>query len=250
MVIAQEPSPVEIPDTVTIPLKIKAGIELSGPVIYFTDKNILNAEGYLSVDLNEKLSLFLGAGYSDYKYSQYNYEFLNKGIFVKAGVDVNLLKPEIAMGRYWAGIGFRYGFSSFNSETPSFSHDNYWGTAQSSLTPRTGTGHYFEVSPGFRAELFRNLSIGWSVNLRKLIYPGIKKDIRPIYFPGYGDAEKSVSAGIHYFITWNIPFRKIRVAVKQEEPEEPLYEEETAPGTGVNTNSQSIGGNRQIPRLR
>ncbi len=130
----------EIQDTVTIPLKIRAGIEVSGPVIYFTDKNILNTEGYLSVDLNEKLGVYFGAGYSDYKYSQYNYEYLNKGIFFKAGVDFNLLKPEVAMGKYWAGIGIRYGLSSFTSETPSFRHENYWGTTNSSLAPETKHG--------------------------------------------------------------------------------------------------------------
>ena len=91
----------KIPDTVTFPLKIRTGIDITGPVIYFTDKNILNAEGYISADLNEKLGVFLGAGYSDYKYSQYNYEYLTKGIFFRAGVDINILKPEVS----WVDTG-------------------------------------------------------------------------------------------------------------------------------------------------
>jgi hypothetical protein len=251
-IIAQEPATEEIQDSVTIPLKIRAGIEISGPVIYFTDKNILNAEGNLSADLNEKLAVFLGAGYSDFKYSQYNYEFQNKGVFFKAGIDINLLKPEVAKGKYWAGLGIRYGLSSFTSETPSFRHENYWGKTNSSLAPETSMGHYLEMSPGFRAELFNNFSIGWSISLRKLIYPGIKRDIRPIYFPGYGTAGESFSAGIGYFITWNIPFKKIRVAIKPEEPEEPLDEDMETPETGVNTESQSLGGSkpRIQPRVR
>jgi len=64
------------------------------------------------------------------------------------------------------------------------------------------------------------------VSLRRLIYPGTKKNIRPIFYPGIGAAGESFSAGIGYFITWNIPFKKIRVAIKQEEPEEPLDEDE------------------------
>jgi hypothetical protein len=51
-------------DSVIIPLKIRIGIEVAGPVIYYTDKSILNLEGYLSADLNEKISLLLGTGYS------------------------------------------------------------------------------------------------------------------------------------------------------------------------------------------
>jgi hypothetical protein len=247
--IAQEESEVEVQDTVTIPLKISAGIEITGPVIYLTDKNILNTEGFFSYDLNEKLGLYLGAGYSDYKYSQYNYEYMTKGIFFKAGINLNILKPEVSMGRYWAGVGIRYGLTSYTSETPSFSHENYWGETTSSIVSDKGWGHYLELSPGFRAEVFRNFSIGWSISLRKLIYPGIRRDIRPLYLPGYGAGGGSVSAGIGYYLSWNIPFKKIRVAIKQEEPEEPLDEEEDT-DAGVNTNSQSLGGSRTVPRLR
>jgi len=238
----------EEPDSVDIALKIRTGIDIAGPVIWFTDKNIFNAEAYISTDLNETSSLYFGAGYSDYNYSQCNYDYLSRGFFVKAGIDLNILKPEVSAGRYWAGTGIRYGISNFTSATPSFTHENYWGITQSSIESTKSWAHFIELSPGFRAELFRNFSIGWSISLRKLIWPGSKKDIRPLYFPGYGSGE-SVSVGAGYFISWNIPYKKIRVAVKKEEPEEPLDEEEMEE-TGVNTNSQSLGGNRPGMRIR
>ena len=62
--------------------------------------------------------------------------------------------------------------------------------------------------------------MGWSVNIRKLVYTGAGKDLRPIYFPGYGKGGESMSFGISYFLVWNIPFKKIKVEVKKEEPEE------------------------------
>ncbi len=210
----------EPPDTVLIPLKIRIGVEVIGPVIYLTDENNMNAEGFISADLNERIGLSLGAGYSDYKYSQYNYEYMNKGLFFKAGVDFNLLRPEKAMGKYWAGIGLRYGLSSFTSEIPSFKHENYWGTITSSIAPSTYLGHYLEASPGFKAEIFKNFSMGWSLNIRKLLYTGTGRDLSPLYFPGYGAGGESVGFGISYFFVWNIPFKKIKVEVKQEEPEE------------------------------
>jgi len=51
-------------DTISYPLKIKIGLEVSGPVIYFIDNNILSTEGFLSVDLNEVKSVILAAGYA------------------------------------------------------------------------------------------------------------------------------------------------------------------------------------------
>jgi len=209
------------PDTITIPLKIFVGADIVGPGIYFFDKTNFNAEGYVSVDLNSRTGIYLGAGYSDYIYSQYNYEYLSNGLFLKAGVDFNLLKPEKSKGKYWAGIGLRYGLSSFTREIPSLEHDSYWGTTVTTIASSSTIGHYFELAPGFRAEIFKNFSMGWSINLKALLYTGTGKDMRPIYFPGYGKGDESVNFGINYFLSWNIPYKKIKVRIKQEETVEP-----------------------------
>lgn len=207
-------------DTITVPLNIKIGIEASGPVMYFTDKNILNTEAYISFDLNEKYSPALNAGFLNYRYSQYNYEYTNKGAFLRIGTDVNLLKPDKSQGKYWAGLGLRYGLSLFNSEVPSFVQENYWGSVTSFVPRQTSWGHFLEISPGVRAEIFKNISIGWTVSMRMLLYTGTGKDLRPIYFPGYGNGNKNVTAGINYFLVWNIPFKKIKVIIQPEPPEE------------------------------
>jgi hypothetical protein len=224
-------SPVRAQDTIPIPLKIKVGIEVSGPAIYYSDKNILNAEGYIAVDLNEKISAVFGAGYLNYKYSQYNYNYFNKGSFIRMGFDFNLLKPDKSLGKYWAGIGLHYGLSRFNSQTPSLKQDNYWGSSSSSIAQQINWGHFIEASPGVRAEIFRNFSIGWTISLRMLLYSGTGKDLRPIYFPGFGNAGKTISTGINYFIVWNIPYKKISVILKKEAPEEP-EDTNTTIGTG------------------
>jgi hypothetical protein len=222
-------------DTILIPLKIKVGLEVSGPAIYISEKNILNTEGYISADINEKISAVIGAGYLKYKNSQYNYEYLNNGIFFRAGVDFNMLKPEKSMGKYWAGIGVRYGLSVFNSEVPSFKKENYWGTTSSSITRMTNWGHFIEASPGVRAEVFRNFSMGWTISLRMLLYTGTGRDLRPIYFPGFGNGGKTFSTAMNYFIVWNIPYKKINVIIKKEVPEE------TEGTTDVTSTQQNTG---------
>jgi len=231
------------PDSVVVvPLKIRAGLEISGPVIYFTNNSMLNLEGFVTTDLNEKISVLLGGGYSDYSYSQYNYEFQTKGLFFKAGADFNLLRPEMAEGKYWAGLGLHYGLTRFTFETPSFKHENYWGIVSSSLASQTNWGHYVEVSGGFKAELFRNFSIGWLISLRKLIYTGADKDLRPVYYPGYGEGGRSLSYGLNYYISLNIPYKKIKVKIKPEPVEEPSGDEETeAPEDSSNLGRQRIG---------
>jgi hypothetical protein len=207
-------------DTILVPLKIKAGLEVSGFAIHKFDTNIMNTEGYLSVDLNEKISVVLAGGYLKYEYSQYNYTYLNNGMFLRAGLDFNLLKPDKSQGKYWAGIGLRYGLSVFNSQIPSFEHTDYWGTTSSSIAQNRNWAHFIEVDPGVRTEIFKNFSMGWTISLRMLLYSGTGKDVRPIYFPGFGNGTNTISTGINYFIVWSIPYKKINVIMKKDVPEE------------------------------
>lgn len=207
-------------DTVNYPLRIKVGIEAAGPAIYFADKNILRTEGFISVDLNNITSVVFAGGYADYRYSQQNYTYTNNGIFFSTGVDLNLMKPKKTQGLYWGGLGFRYGLSRFTYEIPEFQAENYWGTTTSSAPKQSSWGHFLEVSPGVKADVFKNLSLGWSINIRLLLYTGTGKDMRPVYFPGFGDASKKVSTGMSYYIVWNIPYKHRKVIIKKPEPEE------------------------------
>ena len=234
-------SHVKAQDTIIFPLKIKVGFEVSGPVIYLIEKNNLIAEGFISYDLNERYSAVLNAGYANYKYSQYNYEYLTNGIFVRAGVDINLLHPKKSTGKYWVGTGLRYGISHFSSEVPVFGQDTYYGPITSSIAPSTDWVHFFEFSPGVRAEVFKNFSIGWTVSLKMLLYSTTSKDLRPIYVPGFGNSGKIISAGMSYFISFNIPYKKIRVITRKEEPEET----EDTGNTGTSGNRQQSSGIRQ-----
>jgi len=213
-------------DTVLFPLKLRAGIDIAGPGIYLSDKNNLSMEGYFSFDKSEKMAYVLEAGYLNYKYSQYNYDYTSKGVFARLGVDFNLLKPGTSPGKYWAGIGLRYGMSLFNSETLSFQHENYWGTVTSSIPSKKAMGHFIEVAPGVKTEIFRNFSMGWTIRLKLLISGGGGRDLRPIYFPGYGNGGKRTAAGISYFITWNIPYKTKTVITKPAVVEEETVDTE------------------------
>lgn len=244
-VLGQDTVKIEIPDTAVIPLKIKIGIEVSGPAIYYSDKNILNTEGYISLDLDEKKSVSLAIGHLNYKYSQYNYSYQSSGSFLRAGMDFNLLKPDKSQGKYWFGIGLHYGLSSYKSETPSFYKTDYWGTTASSIPSSTGWAHFFEFAPGVRTEIFKNFSMGWTVNMRLLLHTSTGRDLKPIYLPGFGNATKKITAGLSYFLVWNIPYKIKNVILRKELPEE---EEDTDTENGINSD-QGINGS-QGPTIR
>ncbi|HEX2969558.1 MAG TPA: DUF6048 family protein [Bacteroidales bacterium] len=207
-------------DTVYIPLKVRIAAEVSGPIQYFFDKNILITEGNISVDIHEKKSLFAGAGYVDYNYSQEKYDYTVKGSFFKAGMDFNLMGPKKSQGKFFTGIGLHYGISSYRAEVPLFRTENQWGPVEASVPPTSGIAHFFEATPSVRAELFRNVSIGWNINIRVLLKNNTDSDLKMVYLPGFGDTSKKVRTGLGYFLTWNIPFRTKRVIILPPPPEE------------------------------
>lgn len=207
-------------DTILFPLKVRAGFDIIGPGIYMSDKNNLNMEGFLSFDKNEKMAYVVEGGYLSFKYSQYNYDYTSTGAFVRLGVDLNLLKPDKALGHYWAGIGLRYGLSHFNSEASSLNYENYWGEMTSSIPSKKMTSHFLEVAPGVRTEVFKNLSMGWTIRLKLLLSGGGGKDLKPISIPGYGNGGRITNGGISYFITWNIPYKTKTVIIRPELPDE------------------------------
>lgn len=200
--------PAKAQDSLKFPLKIRVGADVYGPVSYYTNKKVLSLEGYLSVDIDTQKSAVVEAGYLSFKYSQYNYSYESKGSFLRVGIDFNLIRRHVAQGKYYAGIGLRYGLSIFSTDVPFLTQTNYWGIASSSIPSTRHLAHFIEASPGIRTEVFRNFSIGWLIRLRILISPGTGKDDKAISIPGFGDATKTFSPGINYYLIWSIPYRK------------------------------------------
>ncbi len=196
-------------DTLHFPLRVSIGADIYGPGYYFAEKNNLTIEGFVTVDSDTAKSWTTDIGYCRYSYEQYNYSYKCEGIFIRPGIEFNIISPFVSRGKYFAGGAIRYGLSLYSHETPSFESENYWGSATGTIEKTTHLAHFIEASPGIRTELFRNISIGWAIRLRLLIYSGAGKDLRPVYIPGYGNGTKSFSPGINYYIVWSIPYRTL-----------------------------------------
>lgn len=155
-----------------------------------------------------------------------------------------MLNPEKSLGKYWTGVGLSYGVSRFTSETPFYKQDNYWGSVSSSIPSSKDWGHFIEVSPGVKAEVFKNFSIGWAISMRVLLHTTTGKDLRPVYFPGYGNGTKAVTSGFRYYLIWNIPYKNKNVIIVKPPPEEEEEEEEgDVQDTQNNTQDNSGFGN-------
>jgi len=223
-------------DTVTIPLHFRAGIDVSGPVMHLLN-NDLNSYGVLaSLDLNQAISLNAGLRYTTFSSVEYNYNFSSRGASVVIGADYNFMKPKTAQGKFDAGIGLRYGLSFYSQEASDIKYTNKWGEGVSSMPLSHHTGHFLEITPGVRTELFNGVTIGWNVYMRLLISAGAGKDLNPIWMPGFGDASSRMTTGAEYYVSFSIPYKKIKVIIKPKRVEEDEEGEEGTEGPeGIET---------------
>jgi len=230
-------------DTVTVPLHIRTGFDLSGPVLNMISSNLVSYGIMASVDLNSSLTVTAGLRYSSFQSSQFIYDFRSRGTSIVAGTDYNFLKANVSRGKYYAGIGLRYGLSFYNEEASVIRYTNEWGSGEASMPLIRHTGHFLEITPGVRTEIFPGMTIGWNLYMRMLISAGAGKDLKPVWMPGYGAASSGMTTGAEYYVSFSIPYRKIKVIIKPK-ADQPEDEEETE-GTPENTGTSSSGtGNR------
>jgi hypothetical protein len=228
-------------DTVTVPLHVRAGFDLSGPAMKLINNELISYGVLASADINAAIALSAGIRYSSFHGEQHNYDFSSRGISIVAGTDYNFIKPKTSGGSYYAGIGLRYGISLYSEEASMIKYTNEWGAGETSLPLSHHAGHFLEITPGVRTELFPGLTIGWNLYMRLLISAGAGKDLKPVWMPGYGSATSGMTTGAAYYVSISIPYKKIKVIIKPKEPETEV-EDETEGGTVTPETQRSSSG--------
>ncbi|KAA2244458.1 hypothetical protein F0L74_00295 [Chitinophaga agrisoli] len=212
---------VVLPDSVyTVPGGLRIGLDLARFVVkafqpYRTDVTVVG-------DYRIKKDLYLAAeaGWQSTSHSDTNYTYKGRGVFVTAGVDYNLLKKLLPQERYMIFAGIRYGFAQMSYEAPSYTISNsYWGDKLPGSVPKTNTSaHWVELIMGIKAEVLKNLFLGWNIR-EKILVSGPKDDIfPPIAIPGFGSGTKKSQFDWQYTISYCIPLNDIKVHVPRTPP--------------------------------
>lgn len=230
-------------DTVTVPLHLRAGFDISGPLLKFVNKDLVSYGLLASVDITEAVTLNTGVRYSSFHTERQIYDFTSRGVSIVTGAEYNFLKANVSKGKHYAGIGLRYGLSLYAEEAPVIRYTNGWGEGVSSIPLSRHAGHYLEITPGFRTELFPGVTIGWNLYMRLLISAGAGKDLKPVWMPGYGAATKGMATAAEYYVSLSIPYKRRRVIIMPK-TEEPEYDEEDGTVTSPTVTSSGFGGGR------
>lgn len=131
--------------------------------------------------------------------------------YFKIGIDYNFLYNSNPDYRIYAGM--RYGFSPFRWTLRDVtSIGDYWGEPSQMQFPAiNATAGYFEFLFGLRVQIWRNISMGWSIRFHKVLHQSPTLNGKPWYIPGYGSTGSPFTASLSVYYT-------LRLSRRQHQP--------------------------------
>ena len=203
------------PDSLKIKEKygIRFGIDLSKQVRMITeDYNGISL--YADLRIKERLFIVAEVGNDDKKIYNENINSNFKGSYIKAGFNYNFYNnpPGLENEIYF---GFRFATSSFKSEVFDYlvyDLDKYWenGRIEDYSEYKNLSANWIELILGFNAKISKNIFMGTSLRLNRMITQKSPENFGNLYIPGFNivTEDNNFGTGITYTITYRIPLVK------------------------------------------
>ena len=192
---------------------IRFGVDLSKQVRMITeDYNGISLYGDLKI--KERLFIVAEVGNDDKKIFNENINANFKGSYLKAGFNYNFYNnpPGLENEIYF---GFRFATSSFKSEVFDYlvyDFDKYWenGRIEDYREYTDLSANWIELILGFNAKISKNIFMGTSLRLNRMINQKSPENFGNLYIPGFNivTEDNNFGTGITYTLTYRIPLVK------------------------------------------
>ena len=196
--------------------KIRLGIDVYKPIKSSSDGDNLNYEIVGDLQITENLYLAAEYGMIDRLIEDENINFNSNGSFLRFGFDYNMFKNWIGMDNS-IFLGLRYGSSNFSNKIESyyvrngdayfsnFVDNNYQTIDHSNLN-----GSWLEIVAGVKVETFKNVYLGFSLRLNKLLSTKKPENFDNLFIPGFNKVtdDNTFGSGFNYTLTYSISLRK------------------------------------------
>ena len=196
---------------------IRLGIDISKPIRMFLDSDYKGWELVGDYRLTRNLYLAGELGNETKKIDRDAVNFETSGTYIKLGVDYNVYNNWTGMDNLIV-FGFRYGFSQHAQTLLGYNllnNNHYWkeDNRLDFTTPKRHeglNGHWIELQLGFKAELFRNLYLGISLQMHRLVSDKDPENFENLFIPGFNKVltNNPYGAGLNYTISYQLPIYK------------------------------------------
>ena len=195
--------------------KIRLGIDLLKPILSSEGDN-LNYEIVGDLQLTENIYLAGEYGLVDKVIEDENINFNSTGSFLRIGFDYNMFENWIGMDNS-IYVGLRYGTSSFSSKILDYNvrnKDSYFSNLVTNefqtIEYSNLSGNWIELLLGIKVETFKNVYLGLSLRLNKLLSDKKPDNFGNLFIPGFNKVtdDNTFGSGFNYTLTYSIPLRK------------------------------------------
>ncbi len=185
--------------------------DIGSPIISLFGGYARSYEVQLDVNLYRRLYPIFEIGYATAKKEAMSgIVYDAKAPFFRVGLNYGLLKPFKDNGkersvRSYPFVGLRYAFAPITYNLSNVEiKDDYWGTTiVENFRHNVKYAGWMEIVGGVRVDLFRGLTMGWSVRLKTLLHTTAPDKSYVWYVPGYG---KSSGMGVMFNYTIGYTF--------------------------------------------
>ena len=196
--------------------KIRLGFDLLKPILSSSEGDNLNYEIVSDLQLTENLYLAGEYGLVDKVIEDENINFNSSGSFLRIGFDYNMFENWIGMDNS-IYIGLRYGTSNFSSKILDYNvrnKDSYFSNLVTNefqtIEYSNLSGNWIELLLGIKVETFKNVYLGLSLRLNKLLSDKKPDNFGNLFIPGFNKVtdENTFGSGFNYTLTYSIPLKK------------------------------------------
>jgi hypothetical protein len=196
--------------------KLSLGVDLFKPIKSSSDGDNLNYEIVGDLQLTENLYLAGEYGIVDRIIEDENINFNSYGSFLRIGFNYNMFENWVGMDNS-IYLGLRYATSNFSNKIINYTvrnQDSYFSNLVENdfqTIEYSGlSGNWIEIVAGLKVETFKNVYLGFSLRLNKLLSDSEPDNFDTLFIPGFNKVtdENTFGSGFNYTLTYSIPLRK------------------------------------------
>jgi len=196
--------------------KLSIGVDLYRPIYSSINDDDLSYELITSLRIFENFSIASEIGSLDKYVEDENVNFTSTGDYLKFGFDYNLFNNWTGMDNS-IYLGMRFATSSFNNRINSYTvrnPDSYWSNnvldSYETINHSNQNANWIELLVGIKVETIKNIYLGISVRLNRLLSNTSPNNFNNLYIPGFNKVtdDNSWGSGFNYTLTYSIPLKK------------------------------------------
>ena len=200
---------------------IRVGADLFKLTRSFYDKNYKGIEFVGDYRLTKNYYLAAELGNENKTTEDDRLNTTAKGTYIKVGFDYNSYENWLDM-RNMVFIGLRYGASTFSQQLNSYKLYNtstYFPEAPTVVSGETFNGlsaQWLEVVVGMKAEVLKNIYVGFSVRMNKILSNTKPENFDNLYIPGFNRTYNGdFGVGFNYTVSYFLPIYKTKSSPKK-----------------------------------